>query len=205
KTAVIDLLDVFLQLTGAPLPPPAYQPPDEASSPMQTFTGVGTMNVQQVRDAICAYADKQCCYGTGAAERMVFEKMDPSGGLHALKSLSTVSTGEFHRDRSTSWEHLPYRGGPIDGPIAGLLQLSGISPAPLSNFLTTMTIDRDPSYSNSRFAITVLDVALYYVLVVTVEEGLLVFLVMEEAIAPINRKERPKQEPALSVRRNGNI
>ncbi|XP_071825191.1 protein SSUH2 homolog [Apostichopus japonicus] len=98
---------------GAPLPPPAYQPPDEASQPMQTFTGIGTMNVQQVRDAICAFADKQCCYGTGAAERMVFEKMDPSGGLH-------YQLESFTETRSTSWEHLPYRGGPIDGPDCGL-------------------------------------------------------------------------------------
>ncbi|PIK49951.1 hypothetical protein BSL78_13158 [Apostichopus japonicus] len=123
---------------GAPLPPPAYQPPDEASRPMQTFTGVGTMNEQQVRDAICAFADKQCCYGTGAAERR-FSKKGPKRGLHII----------------------------VECTRNGL---------------------------RVRFAITVLDVALSAVLVVTVEEGFVVHLVMEAAIEPIIPKERRKEE-----------
>lgn len=97
---------------GAPLPPPAYEPPDEASRPEETFTGVGIIDEQQVRDAICAFADKNCCYGTGAAERMSLEKMEPSGGLH-------YQLESFTETRTTCWQHLPYQGGFVDGPHCG--------------------------------------------------------------------------------------
>ncbi|PIK46611.1 hypothetical protein BSL78_16524 [Apostichopus japonicus] len=98
---------------GGPLPPPSnpyYSDGDQ--KPEEKFVGVSSMEEAKVRDAILEFANRKCCYGTGAAKDMSFKKIDPSGALHY--KLET-----FTEMRTTCWKHEPYYGGPIDGADRG--------------------------------------------------------------------------------------
>ncbi|KAJ8035513.1 Protein SSUH2-like [Holothuria leucospilota] len=100
---------------GAPLKPPLnplYQHEYGDQRPTEKFRGVSSVEDEKVREAICTFANKKCCYGTGAAEKMSFTNIAAAGALHY--QLET-----FTEERRTCWKHEPYYGGYVDGQNNG--------------------------------------------------------------------------------------
>ncbi|XP_071945273.1 protein SSUH2 homolog [Antedon mediterranea] len=94
-------------------PPPAYQPPPPEKRPEEVFQSTGAIGEEEVRNAIIEFVAQNCCYGAKPAREMTFEKILPSSALHY--KLETHTEG-----RTTKREHVPYRGGMVDGPQMGI-------------------------------------------------------------------------------------
>ncbi|XP_033118211.1 protein SSUH2 homolog [Anneissia japonica] len=93
-------------------PPPVYQPPPPEKRPEEHFQSSGSINEEQVRSAILAFVDQNCCYGSKPATEMNFEQILPSSALHYQLETYTES-------RITKRVCVPYRGGIVDGPHMG--------------------------------------------------------------------------------------
>lgn len=99
---------------GAPIflpPPPMPMAPPPDTNHLFTFSD-GNMTADQCREAFIKFADDNTCYGTKCAKDHVIVQILPSNILHY--QLET-----FTETRSVAYVHVPYSGGPIDGPGLG--------------------------------------------------------------------------------------
>eukprot|EP00128_Syssomonas_multiformis_P004748 Colp12_sorted_trinity150504_noHs@9960 len=91
--------------------PPPYAPPEFVRAPVH-FNASVAISEAEAREAFINEVNQRCCYGTGAAKKATFTKMQPSDSFHY--SLETYTEA-----RRADWVHEPYRGTPIDGPQNG--------------------------------------------------------------------------------------
>eukprot|EP01137_Pigoraptor_chileana_P026642 Opistho-2@8266 len=92
--------------------PPAYEPPVQPVAARNYRITTTNITEDAARAALLAYVDKQCCYGKGAANDLVFTDIRSGDAFHYRME----SWGEH---RSVAWTMEPYRGTPLDGPERG--------------------------------------------------------------------------------------
>jgi hypothetical protein len=111
------------------LPPPTYDEATRGSVPSSSteIHMVPVISEQQARVALLEHCSSQCCYGSGAAKDMDIANMASTSAFHYVLE-------SFGEARSTAWQFVPYKGGPVDTPMNG--------PAPLPWDIPIYATDR---------------------------------------------------------------
>nr|XP_034329306.1 protein SSUH2 homolog [Crassostrea gigas] len=95
-----------------PPPPTEFTAPKDDVKPTFTFTSAPVISEDTARQALVEFVSKQRCWGTGTAKNLTFEKLQPSHSYHYF--LET-----FTEERTSKWDHEPFRGQFVDGPQNG--------------------------------------------------------------------------------------
>ncbi|XP_061186684.1 protein SSUH2 homolog [Saccostrea echinata] len=94
------------------MPPPPPPPPPSGPPPPMEFTDIANLDEAACRQAMLDFVSENCCYGAKPAQEMTITHHHGLTAFHY-----TLET--FTEARKTGFKHVPYRGGPVDGPENG--------------------------------------------------------------------------------------